>query len=133
MYTYLILASAHAYNVKTTEICNILTKINEKLPHVLSFLYTYYWFLLYNTLKITFFKLITTTIIFYTFVMFLYDKSKVVKLIPEKWLTYKNLQTNLTELKQYVDLRFGINCTLTPRYMLDANYNVGVNMLLANL
>lgn len=61
------------------------------------------------------------------------DKSKVVKLIPEKWLSLKIMKTDLSKLKEYIDLEFGINCKLTPRYRLDWNYNVGIKMILANI
>ena len=61
------------------------------------------------------------------------DKLKVTKLIPDKWLTFKHLNTNLSELKKFIDLKFNIDSKLTTRYKLDANLKVGIKMILVNI
>jgi len=56
------------------------------------------------------------------------DKIKIKELIPAKWQTFDNYKTDLTEIKQYIDMKFNINCEFTVRFSLNKNliYDGGI-------
>jgi hypothetical protein len=56
------------------------------------------------------------------------DKSKIKELIPSKWQTFDNYKTDLTEIKQYINMKFDSNCDFTVRFSLNKNsiYDGGI-------
>ncbi len=56
------------------------------------------------------------------------DKSKIKELIPAKWQTFDNYKTDLTDIKQYINMKFDIDCEFTVRFILNKNliYDGGI-------
>lgn len=55
------------------------------------------------------------------------DKDKVIKLLPSEWQTFKNYNTDLTKLKEYIHTEFEINPYITVQYKLtkDCKFETG--------
>jgi hypothetical protein len=56
------------------------------------------------------------------------DKKKIKELLPSKWQSFDNYQTDLSEIKKYIDMKFDINCYFTIRFSLNKNliYDGGI-------
>ena len=52
----------------------------------------------------------------------IFNIERLQELIPLKWQTFDNYKTNLSNLKKYIDLEFGITSNITVMFYLTKTY-----------